>query len=620
MTWAVIVMLLLVLLVRVIIVAVSTATAAVPASVVLVVCTSIASVVFAPALLVVLALRGATSVLIVGERARSVAATAAAARLVVVAANRLLAFARADLVVQPIALKRIRAVHPGGPKATTADGSDRSVDTLVLGTRAKVAAGPRGSRLARGSLVAMAPALAPPQTTAESNEGQNCGASNSDTNDLAEAKLGGRAAASLGEGGCEFGAVDSRGKRDECRPELRSEGDVASASGGSSHHDQLAMAWHATDGDVEEGRARHKEAVHSLSVGQRVDHVGDRGVIVNGVGVVEVDGALPHVHGVGGETGTNDGKLGVGCLGVGRVTHKGTVDGNVERTAAVQHRIGHALWVRAWRVPVRRVPLFNLVGGVESLRRGAGGHVERNILMRVGTCNHDGTIGEQNSARVVETSNGGRLEISTGETLTSGLGRVINDGNVSGILRKTFGVDGATVVLDGVPCLVRIAGSSLLGAVEDDHGTVREVDELSHGTTFGKPPLLDVLSVSDLVALIVLGVDGRAVIRSLETENVATGTTVVAPHLVAHDTTTAKQDGRCVLILRSEWQHGSGSRGGVDAHDSARHVGKVDLSVVDVVPEDGTDVGLHEDLARGHEVGVRVHVETVSLSHKVTDG
>ena len=86
------------------------------------------------------------------------------------------------------------------------------------------------------------------------------------------------------------------------------------------------------DGHEDERGSRLEDVCIGWHLRNMVD---DRAVLVDGIGAVQLEGALTHVHGVGGPTWADDHDLSIVGGGVGGTRIGGGRNGDVEVTAAV---------------------------------------------------------------------------------------------------------------------------------------------------------------------------------------------------------------------------------------------------------------------------------------------
>ena len=91
--------------------------------------------------------------------------------------------------------------------------------------------------------------------------------------------------------------------------------------------------------------------------------VDDRTILVDSIGVVQLEIALAHVHGVSGPTWTNYHDLRVLGRVVGGTGIRGSSDGDIEGFTAVSEGLRDTCRDRAVRGIIGGVEVFNLVGG-----------------------------------------------------------------------------------------------------------------------------------------------------------------------------------------------------------------------------------------------------------------
>ena len=133
----------------------------------------------------------------------------------------------------------------------------------------------------------------------------------------------------------------------------------------------------------------------------------DRAVFVDGIGVVQLEGALAHVHSVSGPTWAHDHDLRIRGSGVrGTRIGRGRY-GDIKVFTTVGEGAGDASRDRTVCCIVGRIEIFNLVGSWE-------GRGKVDIDIGVGASDHDGTIRKKEGGGVVQPRNvRGRQTIRT---------------------------------------------------------------------------------------------------------------------------------------------------------------------------------------------------------------
>lgn len=305
------------------------------------------------------------------------------------------------------------------------------------------------------------------------------------------------------------------------------------------------VARNAVDSDEDESRA----GLVNVGVGWHLsDMENDRAIIVDGVGAVELEGTLTHVHRVSREARAhhhNHRAVGsiVGGTRVGR-SRKRDVEGVTTISQGLRDACGG--WASLSR-QVRGVEDLGFVGrGVD------GGKIDINV--GVGAGNQDRCVGEQERRGVVHAGNGGRVEALVGPPLTSRLAG-IEDGGCEG----GTGSEGHSERHIGVRLsqegLSRVSGGTIIGTVYDEHCTIREGNELTHRTALKHGIVLDVSGSRSIGGL---GGDAVATGRCWVVPCVDEGPRVVTPGLIWHVGTTAEENTWSPVVGGGEREH-SGS-------------------------------------------------------------
>jgi hypothetical protein len=283
-------------------------------------------------------------------------------------------------------------------------------------------------------------------------------------------------------------------------------------------------------------------------------------------GVVEEQGAVAHVDGVGNKTTVVE--VDLDSLAVGRGVE---LDGEV-RSISLESFGGDLDSRRTGRVANkvgRSVDLVAELGDVRVL----GGRLEDRLLDRVGSRDEESTVKEEEGDTVVETSNG-RLRTS-GEALALGLVGVVQEDFESRVLSNTEPL------------------STLLSTVDPGDGTVSENGSLNHTTALRHGVHLP----------------GRVGIERLH----ATARWVTGSSDILVRSATADDDIRVPLVGTGEGHHYGSTSVGVGTVGT----GEIRQSADDVAGTDVEDLSglgnLDEEVAILHQVEERIHVVRLVL-------
>jgi hypothetical protein len=236
-------------------------------------------------------------------------------------------------------------------------------------------------------------------------------------------------------------------------------------------HDVLSVRRYTVDDQEQHGRSRGEEG----GVGRHLGDVqrGSPGDRVNLVRGHELEESLTELNGMGRESTSND--VDLGRLDEGLVS---SVQGHGPVVSTVAQNLGESLVTGSLLVEPLGVPPLDRVASGER-----GG---LDVGVGVGTRDQQTSILEEDDGRVVESLLGGRSEVPV-PSASLGLVGVVNPRSVDGDVG---------VRLSLAPTFSSVSGRSHLSTVTHPKGTVRKVDELTHGSTLGEEIIIGVSRVS----------------------------------------------------------------------------------------------------------------------------